>query len=204
MHDVFELNWNIAYSNSRYSTLFCAFQYGNPYVATFYRGDMRQPTAPHSVHLVGRSQHQQDQQLSTTNIYIRALGPETKDEDLEDLCKQYGEISSVKAIIDKNTGDCKGQIRVCSIPWQFIAHCFVLGYGFVDFVSQEDAKKAVEQLKQRSMQAQFAKLTANDPHWKRQQEADPTNLYLQNLPKTLDEKVWMYWEMNRRVSLGMN
>jgi RNA recognition motif-containing protein len=65
----------------------------------------------------------------------------------------------------------------------------LIGYGFVDFVSHEDAKRAVEQLKRRSMQAQFAKLTANDPQWKRSQEADPTNLYLQNLPKALDEKV---------------
>jgi RNA recognition motif-containing protein len=86
------------------------------------------------------------------------------------MCKEFGEISSVKAIIDKTTGECKG-------------------YGFVDFVSHEDAKRAVEQLKRRSMQAQFAKLTANDPQWKRSQEADPTNLYLQNLPKALDEKV---------------
>jgi hypothetical protein len=85
------------------------------------------------------------------------------------MCKEFGEISSVKAIIDKTTGECKG-------------------YGFVDFVSHEDAKRAVEQLKRRSMQAQFAKLTANDPQWKRSQEADPTNLYLQNLPKALDEK----------------
>eukprot|EP00118_Oscarella_pearsei_P017018 m.167362 g.167362 ORF g.167362 m.167362 type:complete len:633 (+) comp38929_c1_seq25:323-2221(+) len=116
-----------------------------------------------------QSHQQQPEQLSATNVYIRALNPTTTDQDLQDMCKEFGEISSVKAIINKNTGDCKG-------------------YGFVDFASAEDAKKALEQLKARKIQAQFAKLTPNDPRWKRQQETDPTNLYIQNLPKYLDEK----------------
>ena len=29
------------------------------------------------------------------------------------MCKEFGEISSVKAIIDKNTGECKG--RHCGV-----------------------------------------------------------------------------------------
>lgn len=52
---------------------------------------------------------------------------------------RFGEISSVKAIINKSTGDCKG-------------------YGFVDFASADDARKALEQLKTRKVQAQFAKV----------------------------------------------
>ncbi|XP_062517878.1 RNA-binding motif, single-stranded-interacting protein 1-like [Corticium candelabrum] len=164
--------WQSYIHNQRYANAYMSqYGYANPYTTTsWYRGDFRPSSvgSPHGLHLVSRSQPQQEQ-LSATNIYIRALAPDTKDEDLEELCREYGEISSVKAIIDKNSGDCKG-------------------YGFVDFVSHDDAKRAVEQLKRRSLQAQFAKLTANDPQWKRQQEADPTNLYLQNLPKTLDEK----------------
>ncbi|XP_065839609.1 uncharacterized protein [Oscarella lobularis] len=113
--------------------------------------------------------HQQPEQLSTTNIYIRALSPTTTDHDLQQMCQEFGDISSVKAIINKSTGDCKG-------------------YGFVDFASADDARKALEQLKTRKVQAQFAKLTPNDPRWKRLQETDPTNLYIQNLPKYLDEK----------------
>ncbi|GLD47021.1 RNA-binding motif, single-stranded-interacting protein 1-like isoform X1, partial [Lates japonicus] len=72
---------------------------------------------------------------------------------------RYGKIQSAKAILDKTTNKCKG-------------------YGFVDFDSPAAALKAVHALKTSGIQAQMAK----------QQEQDPTNLYISNLPLSVDEK----------------
>ncbi|KAK7922692.1 hypothetical protein WMY93_009594 [Mugilogobius chulae] len=93
------------------------------------------------------------EQLSKTNLYIRGLHPGTTDQDLVKLCQPYGKIVSTKAILDKTTNKCKG-------------------YGFVDFDSPAAAQKAVTALKSSGVQAQMAK----------QQEQDPTNLYISNLP----------------------
>ncbi|XP_018598737.1 RNA-binding motif, single-stranded-interacting protein 1-like isoform X3 [Scleropages formosus] len=100
------------------------------------------------------------EQLSKTNLYIRGLSPETTDHDLVKLCQPYGKIVSTKAILDKTTNKCKG-------------------YGFVDFDSPAAAQKAVTTLKNNGVQAQMAKV--------RQQEQDPTNLYISNLPSSMDE-----------------
>ncbi|XP_070300681.1 RNA-binding motif, single-stranded-interacting protein 2 [Salvelinus sp. IW2-2015] len=99
------------------------------------------------------------EQLSKTNLYIRGLHPGTTDQDLAKLCQPYGKIVSTKAILDKTTNTCKG-------------------YGFVDFDSPSAAQKAVTALKAGGVQAQMAK----------QQEQDPTNLYISNLPVSLDEQ----------------
>lgn len=99
------------------------------------------------------------EQLSKTNLYIRGLPPSTTDEDLVKLCRPYGKIVSTKAILDKTTNKCKG-------------------YGFVDFDSPAAAQKAVNALKTSGVQAQMAK----------QQEQDPTNLYISNLPLSMDEQ----------------
>ncbi|XP_077613644.1 RNA-binding motif, single-stranded-interacting protein 2 isoform X1 [Crocuta crocuta] len=98
-------------------------------------------------------------QLSKTNLYIRGLQPGTTDQDLVKLCQSYGKIVSTKAILDKSTNKCKG-------------------YGFVDFDSPSSAQKAVIALKASGVQAQMAK----------QQEQDPTNLYISNLPLSMDEQ----------------
>uniref|UniRef100_A0A671KRS4 RNA-binding motif, single-stranded-interacting protein 3-like n=1 Tax=Sinocyclocheilus anshuiensis TaxID=1608454 RepID=A0A671KRS4_9TELE len=78
-------------------------------------------------------------QLSKTNLYIRGLPPGTTDQDLIKLCQPYGKIVSTKAILDKNTNQCKG-------------------YGFVDFDCQAAALKAVSSLKATGVQAQMAKV----------------------------------------------
>uniref|UniRef100_A0A0K0DL10 Protein alan shepard n=1 Tax=Angiostrongylus cantonensis TaxID=6313 RepID=A0A0K0DL10_ANGCA len=97
-----------------------------------------------------------------TNLYIRGLSPSTTDEDLRKMCAQYGTITSTKAIMDKALNQCKG-------------------YGFVDFESREAASRAVEMLTKSGIQAQMAKL--------QQQEQDPTNLYIANLPSNFNEQM---------------
>ncbi|KAM9831057.1 RNA-binding motif, single-stranded-interacting protein 2-like isoform 2-T2 [Syngnathus typhle] len=103
--------------------------------------------------------HHGGEQLSKTNLYIRGLHPGTADQDLVKLCQPYGKIVSTKAIVDKITTMCKG-------------------YGFVDFDSPASAEKAMTALKKLGVQAQMAK----------QQEQDPTNLYISNLPLSMDER----------------
>ncbi|XP_077293039.1 RNA binding motif single stranded interacting protein alan shepard isoform X2 [Arctopsyche grandis] len=98
------------------------------------------------------------EQLSRTNLYIRGLAPTTTDKDLVNMCHQFGTIISTKAILDKNTNKCKG-------------------YGFVDFESVNSAEAAVKGLQAKGIQAQMAK----------QQEQDPTNLYMANLPPHFKE-----------------
>ncbi|XP_069586118.1 RNA-binding motif, single-stranded-interacting protein 3 isoform X2 [Ranitomeya imitator] len=116
------------------------------------------PPSP-STNSSNNSSNSGGEQLSKTNLYIRGLPPGTTDQDLIKLCQPYGKIVSTKAILDKNTNQCKG-------------------YGFVDFDSPAAAQKAVASLKATGVQAQMAK----------QQEQDPTNLYISNLPISMDEQ----------------
>lgn len=107
---------------------------------------------------VGSNIGSSGEQLSKTNLYIRGLTQNTTDKDLVNMCSQYGTIISTKAILDKNTNKCKG-------------------YGFVDFESPVSAEAAVKALMAKGIQAQMAK----------QQEQDPTNLYIANLPASFKE-----------------
>ncbi|XP_071802943.1 RNA-binding motif, single-stranded-interacting protein 1-like isoform X3 [Asterias amurensis] len=113
----------------------------------------------HSPHSQSSQSSYGNDKLSQTNLYIRGLPTNTTDEHLVNLCQHYGKIISTKAIMDKQTNRCKG-------------------YGFVDFDSASAAQKAVVALQSQGILAQMAK----------QQEQDPTNLYLSNLPKSYDEK----------------
>ncbi|XP_022080160.1 RNA-binding motif, single-stranded-interacting protein 1-like isoform X2 [Acanthaster planci] len=113
----------------------------------------------HSPHSQSSQSSYGNDKLSKTNLYIRGLPTHTTDENLVSLCQHYGKIISTKAIMDKQTNKCKG-------------------YGFVDFDSAAAAQKAVVALQSQGILAQMAK----------QQEQDPTNLYISNLPKSYDEK----------------
>lgn len=107
--------------------------------------------------------------LSKTNLYIRGLSANTTDKDLEGMCSKFGTIISTKAILDKNTNKCKG-------------------YGFVDFEHPASAEGAVKALTAQNVQAQMAKV-GNSPRYRAptQQEQDPTNLYIANLPLSYKE-----------------
>ena len=62
-----------------------------------------------------------------TKIFVGNLLFKVADEDLENLFKTYGEISSAKVIVDKRTGRSKG-------------------FGFVEMQSDEGANSAIEGL----------------------------------------------------------
>ncbi|XP_041450533.1 protein alan shepard isoform X1 [Drosophila obscura] len=117
-----------------------------------------------------QNQNQQGgEQLSKTNLYIRGLQQGTTDKDLVNMCAQYGTIISTKAILDKTTNKCKG-------------------YGFVDFEQPAFAECAVKGLQGKGVQAQMAKVGIWVLHRPAiQQEQDPTNLYIANLPPHFKE-----------------
>ena len=71
---------------------------------------------------------------------------------------RFGKIISTKAIIDTQNGECRG-------------------YGFVDFEQPQDAEQAIKEMSIEGAQVQMAK----------QQEQDPTNLYIANLPMSITD-----------------
>ncbi|CAG5123597.1 unnamed protein product, partial [Candidula unifasciata] len=115
--------------------------------------------SPNNMSSQSSNHSQSGDPLSRTNLYIRGLNPNTTDKDLVNLCNSFGKITSTKAIIDQTTNKCKG-------------------YGFVDFENPQAAELAVQALQNQGIQAQMAK----------QQEQDPTNLYIANLPVYFMEK----------------
>ena len=65
------------------------------------------------------------------NLYISNLSYNISDEDLRQLFADYGEITSAKVIMDRETGRSRG-------------------FGFVELSDDELAKKAIEELNQAS------------------------------------------------------
>jgi len=61
------------------------------------------------------------------NIYVSNLNFSTKSESLQDLFAEYGEITSVNIITDRETGRSRG-------------------FGFVDMQNDEEGQKAIDEL----------------------------------------------------------
>ena len=63
----------------------------------------------------------------TRKIFVGNLPFQLDDIELEDLFKEYGEVSSAKVVVDRRTGRSKG-------------------YGFVEMGAEDNAQQAVEAL----------------------------------------------------------
>jgi len=61
------------------------------------------------------------------NLFVAKLSPSTTGDDLEKLFSTYGEVSSAKIIVDRDTQSSKG-------------------YGFVEMPNDEEAEKAIAEL----------------------------------------------------------
>ncbi|KAI9842519.1 MAG: hypothetical protein M1837_007113 [Sclerophora amabilis] len=104
---------------------------------------------------------------NTKNVYIRGLHPQTSDETLLGYGTQFGTVQSAKAIIEMQTGDCKG-------------------FGFVLYAHREDAERCIREFYQRGYEASFARESFNHT-LKSLQDPMSSNLYFSNLPKTMNE-----------------
>ena len=78
------------------------------------------------------------------NLYISNLSYNISDEDLRLLFADYGEITSAKVIMDRETGRSRG-------------------FGFVELSDDELAKKAIEELTQASYDGKVINITEARP-----------------------------------------
>ena len=78
------------------------------------------------------------------NLYISNLSYNISDEDLRQLFADYGEITSAKVIMDRETGRSRG-------------------FDFVELSDDELAKKAIEELNQASYDGKVINITEARP-----------------------------------------
>lgn len=78
------------------------------------------------------------------NLYISNLSYNISDENLRQLFADYGEITSAKVIMDRETGRSRG-------------------FGFVELSDDELAKKAIEELNQASYDGKVINITEARP-----------------------------------------
>ncbi|WPH04650.1 Sporulation-specific protein 5 [Acrodontium crateriforme] len=108
-----------------------------------------------------------ENQRGETNVYIRGLLPETTDEQLEQWGTRFGDIKSSKSIIDLNTGLCKG-------------------FGFVKYHNYEDAENCIRGFHYLGYEVSFARESFYSK-LKTFADDNNTNLYVSNLPKSMNE-----------------
>ncbi|SMR61684.1 unnamed protein product [Zymoseptoria tritici ST99CH_3D1] len=108
-----------------------------------------------------------ENQRGETNVYIRGLLPETTDELLEIWGSRFGDIKSSKSIIDLNTGLCKG-------------------FGFVKYHNYEDAENCIRGFHYLGYEVSFARESFYSK-LKTFADTSNTNLYVSNLPKSMNE-----------------
>ncbi|KAJ5811328.1 hypothetical protein N7474_007629 [Penicillium riverlandense] len=97
-----------------------------------------------------------------TNVYIRGFLPETTDEMLQAYATRFGKIERCKAIVDLDTGLCKG-------------------FGFVQYYTFESCENCIRGFFYLGYQASFAQKSRNS-RLKDLEDRSSTNIYCTNLP----------------------
>ncbi|OBT60054.1 hypothetical protein VE03_10321 [Pseudogymnoascus sp. 23342-1-I1] len=113
-----------------------------------------------------------DQSLSNPiygnrNVYIRGLRPDTNDEILAAYARLFGSVETLIAIIDTGTRACKG-------------------FGFVEYFDVRDSEKCIRGFYAQGYEVSFAKESFNS-RLKAKGDHSSTNLYVSNLPKSMNE-----------------
>jgi len=78
------------------------------------------------------------------NIYVGNLNYSVKEEELNELFSEYGEVISVKLIKDRETGRAKG-------------------FGFVEMANDDEASKAIESLDGSDLEGRNMKVNQAKP-----------------------------------------
>ena len=89
------------------------------------------------------------------NIYITGLNYSINDADLNDLFAEYGEITSAKVIMDRETGRSRG-------------------FGFVEMINEEDGQKAIDALNGAEFEKKVISVSVARPRTENLQTADTT------------------------------
>ena len=78
------------------------------------------------------------------NIYVANISFRAREQDLKELFQQFGEVSSVKVVTDRDTGRSRG-------------------FGFVEMDSDEDAKKAIAGLNNKEVEGRAMSVSVAKP-----------------------------------------
>ncbi|KAJ6133832.1 Nucleotide-binding alpha-beta plait [Penicillium sp. IBT 18751x] len=97
-----------------------------------------------------------------TNVYIRGFLPETTDDMLHSYAVRFGKIERCKAIVDLDSGLCKG-------------------FGFVQFFNFESCENCIRGFFYLGYQASFAQKSRNS-RLKDLEDSSSTNIYCTNIP----------------------
>ena len=89
-----------------------------------------------------------------TNIYIRGFLPEVTDQVVHDYAARFGEIESCKAIIDMDTGKCKGYVTPIRCVSTLTCHRF----GFVKYHFPACAENCIRGFFYLGYQASYAQV----------------------------------------------
>ena len=82
------------------------------------------------------------------NIFVAKLNFKTRQEDLQSAFAQYGEVSSVKIVKDRETGRSKG-------------------YGFVEMPNDEEAQAAIDGLNEKELDGRVIVVKPANPKGER-------------------------------------
>ena len=103
--------------------------------------------------------------MDKSNLIVNYLQTNVSEEDLNRLFSEYGRIQSLKIVRDKGTG-------------------ISMGFGFVNFESNEAADLAAESLNGLELHGKRIKVSVARPAWKANIHS---NLYIANLPTAFTE-----------------
>ncbi|KAJ2197640.1 hypothetical protein IW145_002465 [Coemansia sp. RSA 521] len=106
--------------------------------------------------------------VDSRNVYIRNLNEDCTDSTLAQMASPFGDIESSKSIIHDSTGKCKG-------------------YGFVKYRTEEQASRAIEAFNAQGFQSTLAR-DSFKAKLKRLQDRTSANVYVSNLPSSVDEE----------------
>jgi RNA recognition motif-containing protein len=90
------------------------------------------------------------------NLFVAKLNSESTSEDLQKLFAHYGEVSSVRVIIDKETGHSKR-------------------YGFVEMPNETEAKEALKELNETEFQESIIVVKESQPRENQTDYHDQSN-----------------------------
>ena len=138
--------------------------FGLPGIATTI-GTSPAPPADASLSPFGISPYAEPGTSWTTNVYVNNLPLHTTDDDLLRLGSCFGRVKSHKAIINQETGLCKG-------------------YGFIMYEFLHDAELAIQQLPLHGLATSWAKESFSSK-LRRMADSTTSNVYLSNLPQDI-------------------
>lgn len=106
-----------------------------------------------------------DKPNNTCNLIVNYLPQSLKEHDFNSLFSKIGPLKTCKLMFDRQTG-------------------YSFGYGFVEYMSESDAQKAIETFNGYQLEHKRLKVALARPNC---EDTKNTNLYIRNIPINYDE-----------------